>query len=125
MFPTVLLSHSNWMNLQTSETAQLLVSIRMTFEDFNVKEELLGTIYFIGRATHKEMFHYLYSFVTKSNVPLHKLVSITTDGAKSMTGQVNGFIALCIHFCRIHFLPLRHSPASFWQAGDSIRLSWT
>jgi hypothetical protein len=36
-----------------------------------------------------------YSFVTESNVPLQKVVSITTDGAKSMIGQVNGFIALC------------------------------
>jgi hypothetical protein len=33
--------------------------------------------------------------MTKFDVPLHKLVSITTDGAESMTGQVNDFIALC------------------------------
>jgi hypothetical protein len=35
------------------------------------------------------------TLVTKSSVPLHELVSIITDWAKSMTGQVNGFIALC------------------------------
>lgn len=47
-----------------------------------------------GRTTGQEIFNSFYSFVTTSNVPLHKLVSITTDGAKSMTGQVNGFTAL-------------------------------
>jgi hypothetical protein len=43
----------------------------------------------------QEIFHSFYSFVTESDVPLHKLVSITNVGAKSMTGHVNGFIALC------------------------------
>jgi hypothetical protein len=51
-----------------------------------------------GRGMGQEIFNSLYSFVTKSNAPLHKLVSITTDGAKSMAGRVNGSIA----FCRQH-----------------------
>jgi hypothetical protein len=67
-----------------------------------------------GRTKRKGIFNSFYSFVTKSKV--HKLVSITTDGAKSMTGQVNCFIALCRQpedFPDFPFLPLHHSPASF------------
>lgn len=78
-----------------SDTAQILVFIRMVFEDFNTKEELLGMVSLKGRTTGQEIFNYFYSFIKKLNVPLHNLVAITTDGAKAMTGQVNGFIALC------------------------------
>jgi hypothetical protein len=58
----------------------------------------------------QEIFNYIYCFVTNSNVPLHKLVSITTSRAKSKTDQVNG----CIVFCRQHdnFSDI-HSPAKF------------
>jgi hypothetical protein len=42
---------------------------------------------------------YIYNsfkhFVTSEKLPLQKLVSITTDGAPSMVGSENGFIALC------------------------------
>jgi hypothetical protein len=67
----------------------------MTFEHFNVKQLLLGIICLKGRTMDQEIFNSSYSFVTKSNVPLHKLVFMITDGANSMSGQVNGFIALC------------------------------
>jgi hypothetical protein len=60
----------------------------LVFEDFSVKEELLGMISLKGRTTGQEIFN---SFVTKSNVPLHKLVSITTDGAKSVTGHSSSY----------------------------------
>jgi hypothetical protein len=76
----VLLSHFNWVNLQTSETTRLLAFIRMIFEDFSVKEELLEMIALKGRTLGHDIFNYFYSFVMKSNVPLHKLVSIITDG---------------------------------------------
>jgi hypothetical protein len=33
----------------------------------------------------QEIFNSFYSFVMKSNVPLHKLISINTNGAKSKT----------------------------------------
>jgi hypothetical protein len=55
------------------ETARLLVFNRIVFEDCSVKQELLGIIYLKGRAMGQEIFNTLYSFVTKSNVPLHKL----------------------------------------------------
>jgi hypothetical protein len=40
MFPEVLFSHSNWMNLHTSVTMFYLDG----FEDFSTKEELFGMI---------------------------------------------------------------------------------
>jgi hypothetical protein len=53
------------------ETIQLLVFIRMVFEDFSFKKELLGIIFLEGRTTIQEIFNSFYSFVTKCNVPLH------------------------------------------------------
>jgi hypothetical protein len=64
------------------------------FEDFSFNEELLGMICLKGRITGQEIFNFFYYFVTKSNVPLHKFVSIITEAEKSMKGHVNGFIAL-------------------------------
>jgi hypothetical protein len=43
----------------------------------------------------QKMFNSFYSFVTKSNVPLHKLVSINTAGQRSF--QANAIIVLCGH----------------------------
>jgi hypothetical protein len=75
--------------------AQLLVFIREVFEDFIVKKELVGMISLKGSTTGQKILNFFYSSVTKSNVPLHKLVSITTDRAKSVRGQFNCFIAIC------------------------------
>jgi hypothetical protein len=82
-------------SIDIRDTTQLLVFIWMVFEDLSVKEELLRLTSLKGITTGQEIFNSFYSFVTKFDVPLHKLVCITTDGAKSITGQVNGFIALC------------------------------
>jgi hypothetical protein len=65
---------------------------------------------------HLQIFNYFYSFVTKSDVPLHKLVYITTDEAKSMTCQVIGIIALCRqhdNFPDFLYYHSHQSPASF------------
>lgn len=48
-----------------------------------------------GRTTFQEIFSSFHSIVTKCNLPLHRLVSITTVGARAMTGELNSFIALC------------------------------
>jgi hypothetical protein len=52
----------------------------MVFENFSIKQELLGMIDLKGRTTGQEIYNSFYSFITKFDVPLHKLVSITTDG---------------------------------------------
>jgi hypothetical protein len=51
----------------------------MIFQDFSIKEQLLGIISLKGRTAGQEIFN---SFVTESIAPLHKLVCITTDWAK-------------------------------------------
>jgi hypothetical protein len=58
------------------------------FKDFSVNEEVLGMISLKGRMG-QEILNVFYSFVKMSNASLHKLVFSTTDGAKSMTSQVN------------------------------------
>jgi len=82
-------------SVDITNTAQLLIFIRMIFKDFGVKEELLRMISLKARTTGQEIFNNFYSFITTIKLPLFKLVSITTDGAKAMTGHTNGFIAFC------------------------------
>jgi hypothetical protein len=48
---------------------QLLVFIRMIFEDISFKE-LFEMVSLKGRTKDKEVFNSFYSFVTKLNVPL-------------------------------------------------------
>lgn len=78
-----------------TDTAQLLVFIRMVFEDFSTKEELMGMISLKERTRGLDIFNAFKNYVGQINLPLYKLVSITTDGAAAMTGIHNGFIALC------------------------------
>lgn len=77
------------------DTAQLLVFIRMVFEDFTSKEEMLGMISLKERIRGVDIFKAFKNFLNELKVPLFKLVSITTDGAPSMIGRINGFVALC------------------------------
>ena len=64
-----------------TDTTQLIIFIRMVFDDFNVKEELLKILPLFGRTTGKDIFFAFNDFVNKSCIPIFKLVSITTAGA--------------------------------------------
>uniref|UniRef100_A0A6P7GSJ3 SCAN domain-containing protein 3-like n=1 Tax=Diabrotica virgifera virgifera TaxID=50390 RepID=A0A6P7GSJ3_DIAVI len=64
----------------TSDTSQLAIFVRMIFDYLTATEELV-----------KRLRYYFIS----ENIPLPKLVGITTDGAPAFTGVHNGFIALC------------------------------
>jgi hypothetical protein len=77
------------------DTAQLCVFIRMAFSDFTVKEEFVKLLPLSDRTRGQDIFNVFLKFVKESNLPLSKLVAITTDGAPSMTGKHNGFLALC------------------------------
>ena len=77
------------------DTAQLLVFIRMVFEDLTTKEELLGMLSLKERTRGVDIFNWFKNLLNDLKVPLCKLVSITTDGAAAMIGRINGFIALC------------------------------
>ena len=43
----------------------------------------------------EDLFHTFSDFVNKTQLPVNKLVVMTTDGAPAMTGRTSGFIALC------------------------------
>ncbi|KAL0803215.1 hypothetical protein ABMA28_017316 [Loxostege sticticalis] len=77
-----------------TDTAQLLVFIRMVFEDFSTKEELLSMISLKGKTRGLDIFTEFKAYICQIKLPLYKLVSMTTDGAPAMTGIHNGFIAL-------------------------------
>jgi len=78
-----------------TKTAQLMVFIRIVFENFSVKEELLKIIPLVGRTTGKDIFLAFDEFMEKSDLPISKLVAITTDGAPAMVGSKSGFISFC------------------------------
>ena len=77
------------------DVAQLCVFIRMVFGDMTAKEELLTILPLKGHTRGSDIFDTFMEFVSKSNLPLFKLTSITTDGAPSMVGRTAGFVALC------------------------------
>lgn len=78
-----------------TDTAQLCIFIRMCFNDLSVKEELLTILPLEGQTRGQDIYKSFKSFIMKTQFPIHKLVSITTDGAPSMLGIHNGFITLC------------------------------
>lgn len=77
------------------DVAQLCVFIRLVFHDMSAKEELLTILPLKGHTRGSDIFETFMEFVTKTHLPLFKLVSITTDGAPSMVGRTSGFVALC------------------------------
>ncbi|XP_067937246.1 general transcription factor II-I repeat domain-containing protein 2A-like [Watersipora subatra] len=94
------------------DVAQLCLFIRMMFDNMTAKEELLCILPLKGHTRGEDIFQAFMEFVNKIQLPLGKLVSITTDGAPAMVGCSNGFIAHCkqndtfldfIHYhCIIH-----------------------
>ncbi|KAH0808349.1 hypothetical protein GEV33_014442 [Tenebrio molitor] len=58
------------------------------------KEELLGLLPLKGRTRGEDTANAVIECIEKHHIPLDKIVSISTDGAKSMTGVRNGFVAI-------------------------------
>ena len=78
-----------------SDTAQVCIYVRMVFSDMSAKEELLTVIPLKEHARGEDIFQSFKNVIDTTQLPLYKLVSITTDGAPAMVGRVNGFIAKC------------------------------
>lgn len=78
-----------------SDTAQMCIFIRMVFSDITAKEELLTVLPMKEHMQGKDIFQSFKNFIEKTQLPVYKLVCITTDGAPAMVGRVNGFIAKC------------------------------
>jgi len=77
------------------DTAQLAIFVRMVFENFDTREELVKMIPLLGRTTGQDIFLALKTWIDSESIPLNKLVGISTDGAPSMVGIDKGFISLC------------------------------
>ncbi|KAL1257368.1 hypothetical protein QQF64_010612 [Cirrhinus molitorella] len=67
----------------------------MVFKDMTTREELLTLLPMKEHTRGKDIFRSFKDFVDKTQLPMSKLVSITTDGAPAMVGRSNGFIAKC------------------------------
>ncbi|UYV85000.1 hypothetical protein LAZ67_X004213 [Cordylochernes scorpioides] len=74
--------------------AQLAVFFRACDTDFNIFEELLELVPMHGTTTEEDIFNCVYVLLQKYNLPQSKLTLVATDGAPSMTGKTNGFVAL-------------------------------
>ncbi|GFY36570.1 general transcription factor II-I repeat domain-containing protein 2 [Trichonephila clavipes] len=82
-------------SIDAVDTAQLAISVKMVFDDFSTKEEFLKNFPLTARTQGKDIFSLFKKFAIENKLPLKKLSSITTDGARAMTGKENGFIGLC------------------------------
>ncbi|KAL2097960.1 hypothetical protein ACEWY4_007167 [Coilia grayii] len=82
-------------SLDLTDTAQLVVFVRMVFEDFTTKEDILTLLHLNERTRGEDIYGVFKSYIRQNNIPIHKLVSITTDRAPAMCGVRAGFIALC------------------------------
>jgi len=49
------------------------------------KEKLLKTIPLYGKTTGEDRFKNFYASFLGMNIPIHKVVSVTTDGVPAMT----------------------------------------
>ena len=77
------------------DTAQLLVFVRGIDENFEITEELLSLEHLKDTTTGQDLFESdENNCLDRSGLPLHKLASITTDGALALTGKNVGLIKL-------------------------------
>lgn len=120
------------------DTSQLCIFIRMVFKDMSVKEELLTILPLKKKTRGEDVYCAFKKYIEEKKIPIYKVVSMTTDGAPSMTGKINGFLAMCMrdndlpHFlsyhCIIHqqalcckILNMRHVMGICMKIVNSIR----
>ena len=72
-----------------SDTAQLDVFIRGIDCEFTITEELLSLVPITG-TSGKDLFYAVLKVVVDFNLDYKLLKGITTDGAPSMMGKING-----------------------------------
>jgi hypothetical protein len=76
------------------DVSQLLVFIRMLFNDGNIKGELLKTIPLDRKTRDEDTFQSFYVIYLEINVSILKHMSITADGAAAMRSENFGLIWL-------------------------------
>lgn len=76
-----------------NDTAQLAVFIRGVDSEFTITEELLSLVPMKGTTTGKDVFDAVLKVMVDFSLDYKMLKGITTDGAPSMIGKVNGLTA--------------------------------
>jgi hypothetical protein len=74
-----------------SDTNQLLIFVRAIMEDFTISEELLKVCSLHSTTRGVDIFNAVKRAVEEFG-GFEKLSSVVTDGAKSMTGTISGFV---------------------------------
>ena len=75
-----------------SNNANLLVFIRYEFDN-KIQEYLLFCHSLPTRITAEALFNSLNNFITKNEIEWSKCIGISTDGARAMSGRINGLVA--------------------------------
>lgn len=121
-----------------ADISQLCIFVRMVFKDMLVKEELLTILPLKEKTRGEDIYSAFKKYIQENKIPIHKVVSMTTDGAPSMTGSINGFLALCVrdkdfpnfltYHCIIHqqaicckIINMRHIMGTCMKIVNSIR----
>jgi hypothetical protein len=76
------------------DVSQLIVLTWMVFSDGSSEDELLKTIPFHGKPRGEHILQNFYASSLEMNIPLHKFVSVTTDGATAMPSENAGLLRL-------------------------------
>ncbi|KAF7490370.1 SCAN domain-containing protein 3 [Sarcoptes scabiei] len=77
----------------SNKDAHLICYVRF-FEDNSMIEDLLFCKPIMTRATSKNLFQILNSFIIEHNIEWQNCISVCTDGCNSMSGRHNGLKAL-------------------------------
>ena len=78
-------------SIDISDTAQLVIFNRSVTADFDIVEELLDMASLSSTTTGQDICEQVLKVVEKIELNPAKLCGVTTDGAPSMTGRINGF----------------------------------
>lgn len=93
------------------DSAQLIIFIRGINEKFEITEEIAAVSTLKGTTRGEDIFLHVQNVISSLDLQLHKLVSVTTDGARNMTGKNVGLQAIIINEMKLKEL----SPPLFFH----------
>ncbi|XP_035209965.1 general transcription factor II-I repeat domain-containing protein 2-like [Stegodyphus dumicola] len=76
------------------DTTQLTVFVRMVFDNFEVRENLMKIRPLTERITGQAIFLIVNDLINSENIPINKMVDLATDGSPAIVGRENGFIII-------------------------------